>query len=256
MGNATGRFVWYDLNTEDLDNAKAFYKSVAGWTTVPFEGGPMPYDMWAVGENTIGGSMPLAEEAKKMGAPPHWLAYVAVEDIDATTARVGELGGTVFVPPTEIPNVGKFSVIADPQGAVIAPFQPAGEMNPPQGEIPVGFFSWHELATSDWKAARAFYAEVFGWVDSDAMDMGDGNMYQMYKADGMEFALGGMFNKPAEMPVSAWLYYIKVADLDAAVATTKELGGKVVNGPMEVPGGSRVCQCIDPQGAMFALHGG
>ena len=256
MATSHGRFVWYDLMTTDLPAAQAFYTNLTGWKLTPFEGGPMQYDMWTVGENTLGGSMPLPEEAKKMGAPPHWLAYVAVPDIHKTAAQVGELGGTVMVPPQEIPNVGQFCVLADPTGAVIAAFQPAGDMEVPYGDdIPNGFFSWHELASADWKKAHDFYADLFGWVDSDAMDMGPGGTYQMYKVEGMNFALGGMFNKMPEMPVSAWLYYVKVADVDAAVAYVQENGGKLLNGPMEVPGGDRVAQCMDPQGAAFAVHG-
>ncbi len=113
--------VWYELMSSDPEAAKAFYTDVVGWNIIPWEGGgDMDYAMWAVGDRGIGGVMQLPEEAKAMGAPPHWLAYVAVEDVDATVAKATELGGRTYVEPTDIPNVGRFSVVADPQGAAFA----------------------------------------------------------------------------------------------------------------------------------------
>jgi predicted enzyme related to lactoylglutathione lyase len=255
MSDAEGRgcFVWFDLNTSEPAAAVDFYTQLVGWGTQKWEGGGMPYTMWANGDTPLGGVLQLPEEAKSAGAPPHWIAYVAVPDVDATVGRVGELGGGVLHPPTDIPTVGRFAVIADPQGAVIAVFAPA-EPGPGRGGPPqVGEFSWHELATTDREAAFDFYHELFGWEKQEAMDMGEAGIYQIYGHG--EKPLGGMFVKPAEMPgPPAWLYYVKVADVDAAVAKVKELGGEVLNGPMEVPGGDRIAQCMDPQGAVFAIH--
>ena len=87
----------------------------------------------------------------------------------------------------------------------------------------------------------------------EAMDMGDAGIYQIYGRHGIP--LGGMFNKPAEMPgPPGWLYYIRVEDVRGAADRVHRLGGRVLNGPMEVPGGDLIAQCMDPQGAMFALH--
>lgn len=247
-----GRFVWYDLVTTDPEAAEKFYGSVIGWTITPFDtGGGKPYDMWTHGETPLGGVMELPEEARAAGAPPHWMAYVAVADAAASTARAQELGASVHVPPTDIPTVGTFSVIADPQGATIALFTPAEAPDGPGEMGPVGHFSWHELATDDWQAAWAFYEDLFGWKKFDAMDMGEAGTYQLF---GGQFPIGGMFNRPKEMPVNCWLYYVHIADIDETVAKVKAAGGQVVNGPMEVPGGGKVAQCIDPQGGMFALH--
>jgi len=248
-----GRFVWHDLMTPDPGAAEDFYKSIVGWGSEAWQGGEMPYTMFKNAETTLGGVMQLPEEAKTMGAPPHWLAYVGVEDTDATVARATELGAQVYVQPTEIPNEGKFAVMADPHGAVFAVFtsykEVPGNDNPPG----TGEFSWHELATTDHEAAFDFYADLFGWQKTDSMDMGEMGIYQMYGRG--TFPLGGMFNKPAEMPAPPhWLHYIKVADVNQAVEKVKKLGGQVLNGPMEVPGGDLIAQCMDPQGAAFALH--
>lgn len=210
---------------------------------------------WTNGETPLGGSMNLSEDAKKAGAPPHWLAYVLVVDVDATVDRAKGLGGNVMVPAMDIPTVGRFAVITDPQGAFIAVYTPAGEPPGHDGPPQTGEFSWHELATSDWKAAWAFYEALFGWEKGDAMDMGAMGIYQMYKKKGSEMPLGGVFDKPAEMPGPPfWLYYVRVDDADASAKRVEELGGKILNGPMDVPGGDRIVQCMDPQGAVFALH--
>jgi predicted enzyme related to lactoylglutathione lyase len=246
------RFVWYDLMTTDPAKGTEFYTQLIGWGTQAWEG-PMPYEMWTNEGKPLGGVMELPEDAKKGGAPPHWLAYVNVDDVDATVEQATGLGANVLVPGTEIPNAGKFAVLMDPQGAAFAVFSSDQESHESEGPAKVGEFSWHELATTDYGAAFDFYNALFGWEKTEAMDMGDAGIYQMYGGGGE--MLGGMFNKPAEMPGPPfWLYYIMVPDVDAAVEKVKELGGQVPNGPMEVPGGDKVAQCCDPQGAAFALH--
>ncbi len=245
-----GDFVWYDLLTSDPKAAIAFYTDVIGWKTQAFEGGPKEYQMWVGSQGPLGGVMQLPEEAVKMGAPPHWTSNVTVDDVDATTKRVKELGGQVYQEPTDMPSVGRFAVIADPQGAVISIFKPETPMQP-HDTSKAGEFSWTELMASDHHAAFAFYAEIFGWQKMQSMDMGPMGTYEIFgKGDKM---LGGMMNKPAEMPQAAWGYYIQVDDLDATVARARAGGATLVNGPMDVPGG-RVAQLTDPQGVFFALH--
>jgi len=212
--------------------------------------------MWMAGEKAVGGRAKLPEEAKAMGAPTHWLAYVTVPDTEAVVKKTEEAGGAVLMPPTTMEGVGTFAVLQDPQGAAFCPFTPA---DGPGGEVEIpteGRFSWHELYTSDHEAAFAFYSDVFGWEKTHAMDMGEMGIYQMFGPEaGAEFAYGGMMNKPAEMPgPPSWLYYVMVPDIDAAAGKVKELGGLVFNGPMEVPGGDMIAMCIDPQGGTFALH--
>jgi uncharacterized protein len=254
----SGRFVWYELMTSDTKGAIAFYSEVVGWKTQLFadakgQPGADPYTMWVSGQGPMGGVMTLPEEAKKMGAPPHWMAHVGVDDVDATVAKAKAKGGKVYVPPTDIPTVGRFSVIADPQGATISVFKSASEMQPhdtsKQGEI-----SWNELVTSDAPAAFAFYSDLFGWKQLAEMDMGPMGKYTLYGQGEKQY--GGMMNKPPEMQMPpAWIYYIQVDDLAAAVARATSKGAKLLVGPMDVPGGTSIAQFIDPQGAMFALHG-
>jgi hypothetical protein len=251
--NARGRFVWYDLMTTDPEAAKAFYAAVAGLGTETWESSGMPYTMWTANGKPMGGTMKLPDEAVAGGARPHWLAYVTVHDVDATVARARELGATVMRPPADIPTVGRYAVLADPQGALIAPYKPEKMEPEPEGMPPVGEFSWHELATSDPEAAFGFYSELFGWEKTSEFDMGAMGIYQLYGRRGK--TLGGIFRKPAEMPgPPAWLHYARVADVNAATATVRSHSGQVLNGPMEVPGGDWITMVLDPQGGPFAVH--
>ncbi len=248
--NERGRFCWFDLMTTDPAAATKFYAKVVGWGTQEWD--QMPYTMWTVGDVPLGGVNELPEEARKAGTPPHWLAYIATPDVDNTIEQAKKLGGKVMVPPMDIPTVGRFAVMADPQGAVFAAFTAEGETPGHDGPRKPGEFSWHELATTDPDGAWSFYSELFGWNKTDAMDMGPAGMYQMYGRG--EMPLGGIFQKPDEIPMSSWLFYAMVEDIEAAAKRVTAGGGKIVNGPMEVPGGDMIVQCMDPQGGMFALH--
>lgn len=251
---AHGRFVWYDLMTNDPQAAKAFYNQIVGWGTQPFGSGEMPYTMWTVGETPIGGVMDLPEEVAAAGAPPHWIAYIAVTDVAATCQRAEELGASVLHPATDIAGAGCFAVLQDPQGAPFAIYTSEQLSTDDAEPAERGEFSWHELVTSDYEAGSTFYFDLFGWEVKDDLDMGDGWMYRVYGRPD-SFNLGGMFTKPEEMPgPPCWLYYITVESVDETVEKVKELGGQVLNGPMDVPGGDRIAQCMDPQGAAFALH--
>lgn len=251
-----GRFIWHELLTTDPEAARAFYTEIVGWGTAVWEGEMGPYQMFARGETPYAGVMQLPDEAKAAGAPPHWLPYVAVPDVDAAAARTEELGGCVMVGPMEIPTVGRMAVLGDPQGATFAVYRPESDDDPGHDGLPEpGEFSWHELATTDWEAAFAFYADLFGWDNPTDMDMGEMGTYRIYGRPGTERPLGGMFNKPAEAPGPPyWLCYVRVEDVHRTVEAVKAAGGQVLVGPMEVPGEDWIAQCLDPQGGMFAVH--
>ncbi len=187
-----------------------------------------------------------------MGSQSHWLPYVAVPDVDATVRHATSLGARTYVPPTDI-VVGRFAVLADPQGAIFAIYKSVGETPGHDGNAKVAEFSWHELMTSDPSAAWDFYHALFGWDKRSAMDMGPQGVYQMFGRAGID--LGGIYSPPPDAPMpSHWMCYVRVPSVDKAVALIEKLGGRVVHGPMEVPRGSRIAMCIDPQGAAFAVH--
>jgi len=253
MANSHGRFVWYELMTTDMEAAKAFYAEVVGWGTQDASMPGMAYTLFTAGETSISGLMGLSEEARKSGLRPSWLGYVGVNDVDATADRIKELGGAVHVPPTDIPNISRFSVAVDPQMATIALFKwlKGGQEQPPALDAPGGV-GWHELIAADWEKAFAFYRELFGWqkAQADTSAMGP---YQLFSAGGE--TIGGMFTKPATEPVPFWLYYFNVGDIDVAMRRVRAARGEIVHGPIEVRGGRWMAQCTDPQGAIFALVG-
>jgi uncharacterized protein len=255
MANLQGRFVWHELVTTDTNAAKSFYGSVVGWTAQDMPMPGMTYTMLMAAEKPVGGLMALPEDAKKMNAPPSWIGYIGVDDVDATVDRIQRLGGSVYVPPRDIPEVGRFAVVTDPQKAAFALFKPqsAPPQDPPAEMGAPGHVGWNELCAADWEKAFAFYSQLFGWKKGEAHDMGPMGTYQLFSVGSQP--TGGMFNKPSAVPMPFWIYYINVTGIDAATERVKAGGGQVINGPMEVPGGSWIVQGKDPQGAMFALAG-
>jgi len=254
MGDINGKFVWYELMTTDQEAAEAFYRAVVGWKTADAGQPDMRYTILSAGERGVAGLMALPAEACAAGARPGWIGYVGVADVDAAAARLTGAGGLIHRPPADIPNVGRFAVVADPGGAVFALFTPrASEQEPaPVAPNTPGHVGWHELYAADGEEkAFAFYAGQFGWTTADKLDMGPTGTYRIFATGGAP--LGGMMNKPAEMPGSAWQYYFNVAGIDAAIERITANDGQVLMGPHEVPGGSWIVQGTDPQGAMFAL---
>ena len=248
-----GRPLWYELMTTDTKPAERFYQTVVGWTSAPFEASPEPYTMFKrTGDVPVGGMMKKPDEVE---APPFWAMYVGVPKLEDAAARITRLGGRACSPVIDVPTVGRMQMMMDPQGAAFYIYEPSDQDDRrPEGEAEVGDASWHELMTTDMPAAMRFYEEVFGWQPSEALDMGGMGKYQMFnRPHGM---IGGMMNKPPEMAnvPPNWQIYFRVADVDAAAERIKANGGKILNGPMDVPGGSRVLNAMDPQGAAFGLH--
>jgi uncharacterized protein len=237
-----GSFVWHELMTSEVPAAVAYYQKVVGWKTQPFDAN---YLMWVAKSGPMGGvhTLPAGQ------ITPYWLPYVGTTDIEATVQQAQKLGGKVVTPVTDIPNAGRYAVLADPQGATFGVHWSPSSMVP-SGMPQLGQFAWHELATTDYQAAFAFYQALFGWEKVGEHDMGQMGVYFMYGLNGQ--ALGGMFNKPPAMPV-AWCCYANVADARKAAKVAVKAGGKLLNGPMQVPGGSWIAQIADPQGCMHAV---
>jgi uncharacterized protein len=251
--NSHGRFTWYELMTTDVEAAKAFYTKVMGWDTWQASVPGVPYTLFTAGNATVGGLMELPEDASKAGVRPAWIGYVGVNDVDATADRIERLGGVVHVPPTDVANVSRFSVFADPQTARLALFKwlNPGQAQPAEPQAP-GRVGWHELLAADAEKALAFYGELFGWQKAD-VDIGEAATYQLFSAGGE--TIGGIMTKPETIPAPFWLYYFNVSDIDAAAQRVKSGGGRILDGLVEVPGGSGIVRCEDPQGAIFALEG-
>jgi predicted enzyme related to lactoylglutathione lyase len=247
-----GRFAWYELMTTDVAAARAFYSNVVGWEARDASTTELAYTLFTAGNGPVSGLMALPEEARRMGATPRWMGYVGVDNADATTDRIKRLGGAVYVPPTDS-NIGRISVVADPQTAILALVEglKTGSSEPAELDQP-GHVGWHELLAADWAKAFGFYAELFGWQKVDT-ESGPVDAYQLFSAGGQ--TIGGMFTKRPVEPIPYWLLYFNVGDIDAATERVRRGGGQVFEGPFVVPEGSWIARCIDPQGAIFALQG-
>jgi uncharacterized protein len=253
MSDSHGKFVWYELLTTDTAAAEAFYRGAMGWSArqagVP--NGP-PYTLFSVGEVGAAGMLALPKAAKDMGATPHWTAYVAVDDVDAYARKVTEAGGRIYAAATDIPTIGRFAVAADPHGADFAIFKPLPGMRAPAiAPDAIGHAGWRELMAGDLESDFAFYSKLFGWTKADAVDMGPMGLYQLFAMGGT--TIGGMMTKPPTLPRPGWNYYFNVAGVNDSIAKVKAGGGQVVNGPHQVPGGSWIVQCRDPQGVKLSL---
>jgi predicted enzyme related to lactoylglutathione lyase len=249
MSNAEirGRFVWHELMTTDTDAASDFYSRVVPWKA---EDSGMPsYSLWMSGKVRAGGLMALPEDDGS-ATPPHWIIYIGTEDVDATVAAAEKLGGKILKPAVDIPNVGRFAVLADPQGAAFAVFTPSPAPEDGLAAGGVGDFTWHELATTDLDAAFSFYSELFGWSKGTTHDMGEMH-YQVVTHEGKD--VGGIYKPQDNTTPPNWLSYVHVEDASKAAEAAKSAGGRILNGPMEVPGGSWVVMMLDPQGGAFAV---
>lgn len=246
------KFFWYELMTTNVQSAETFYSNVVGWTAKPFGDGGMGYIVFSAGDRDVAGLMQLPEEAKAMGTPPCWLGYIQATDTDAATASLQKAGGTVHREPSDIPQVGRFSVVADPQGAAFMLMTPNGPDAPPAPPATPGHIGWHELYAVDHESAFDFYAGQFGWTKVREVDMGEMGVYLVFDTGGTE-GIGGIMTKPPQMPAPAWQFYFNVDDIHTGAKRITDNGGVVTLGPMEVPGGSWVVNAQDPQGAHFAL---
>jgi hypothetical protein len=246
-----GRFVWNELMTTNVAGAADFYGKVVGWKAEPWKRNSAYLSLRGP-SGPAAGLMLLPLDAKAAGATPSWMSYVGTPNVDGTVREAERLGGHCLRGVTAMAGVGSWAVLADPQGAVFAPFAPESQRRPshPPG---IGEISWHELATTDHRAALAFYGELFGWVETAVHDMGPLGEYMLFGFPG-EPPLGGMWTKTKEMPFPPhWLSYVRVEDVKGAAARIGVAGGTLMNGPSEVPGGDWIAQGLDPQGAAFAI---
>jgi predicted enzyme related to lactoylglutathione lyase len=248
----TGRFAWHELHTTDRARALKFYASLVGWETKEVPMGPgEPYGLCLLHGKDIAG---ILKSKAGPGVPPHWLPYIAVDDVDASAAKVTELRGKVLNAPMDIPDVGRFAVVADPQGAAFALYKHLKPYGEEPAIPPPGAFCWDELMTTDPEAAAKFYTTLFGY-SVDAAEMGPPiGTYRVLKRGDRQTA--GIMKMPAMVPHPNWLTYIAVKDVDASTRQAKELGAQVYAEPADIPKTGRFSVIADPTGAGVALFTG
>ena len=248
---APGCFVWYDLMTTDRDGATNFYSKLFDWTVKEQNMGPEigTYVMLQSGDDGIGGMVPLKPEDQ---IPSHWIAYIAVDDVDKTCERAKELGGGVPVEPFEIPNVGRMAVIRDSTGAHFSPFKDA-KANYDLPDPRPGLIAWNELMSSDVEKANAFYTDLIGW-NLGSVDNGEKGIYWMYRRGDRNAA--GAVQMPDTMQVpSYWLPYINVANVLDTVSKAQALGAQIYLPPTKMgdPANVHFAVLASPDGAAFGI---
>ncbi len=252
MFTPKGKFGWYELMTSDTKAAGQFYSDVIGWATSEVSSADgMKYTTFNLGNAGIAGMLHI---------PGHtsWIGYIAVDDVDAHIEKVVEAGGKLLRPATDVPGMLRFAVMSDPQGAAIVLFTPHPAMPSPERPAPPtpGTIGWHELYTTDLEGGFEFYNKLFGWSKVSDMDMGPMGTYRIFdEGDHKPMGDGGMMLKAPYVPVSSWTFYFIVDSIKAAIERVKSGGGKITNGPVQVPGGGWIIQAEDPQGAIFSLVG-
>lgn len=267
MTNHHGDFIWYELMTTDADAAMAFYGPLLDWRY----GGSAEYREIKVGDAHIGGMLPLTGDMTAAGAQPAWVGYVQVDDVDKMVESVDHGGGKTHVPPRDLPEAGRFAMVADPQGVPFyvmkprpTPANPDASSNAFSYDRPrMGHCAWNELATSDPAGALHFYGQRFGWVKDGEMDMGPLGTYEFIRHAGRapdgsppgHGMLGAVMPLIPGMTHPAWTFYFRVPDIDAGLAHIEANGGHVHQPPIEIPGGDFSLVAADPQGARFGLVG-
>ncbi len=247
-----GQPSWVDLMSPDVDKSKEFYSALFGWDADDQfdDDGNRIYTMFRRNGQDVaglGGQMPGME-----GMPGVWNSYVSVDDAEAITKKVEAAGGTVMAPPMQVMDSGSMAIFQDPAGAVFSVWQPDTMIGAQVGNEP-NTYAWNELMSRDVETAKGFYADVFGW-EYDGMDMGPMGIYNVVRG-GENEGLAGLMTMPAEMPEQVpnhWNVYFMAEDVDALAERVTQLGGSIVNPPMDSPVG-RLATFHDPQNGSFSV---
>jgi predicted enzyme related to lactoylglutathione lyase len=234
----TGRIVWHELQTADVDGARRFYGELLGWQIDVWKPEEADYPMIHVDGAAHGGFQRTHPDG---GIPPHWVPYVRVDDADAVAAKARELGGSVRVEPLSVRDVGRLTFVVDGEGAEIAALTPG-----PERPRPEGVFGWDELLVEDVDTAKRVYTELFGWSTAEAMEG-----YTLFQAG--EEQVAGLAARPNLMPAPAWLTYLATDEIDGTLSRARELGATVVFPIRQTENVGRYAAIEDPGGAIVGL---
>lgn len=245
----SSRFVWFDLMSTDRDASLAFFRNLLGWTTSePAMGSIGAYLTLSAGGVPFGGAVNMSPDE---GHPSHFIGYIACDDVDDVAARTPGLGGTVPYPPMDIPGVGRFAVLSDPMGAPFSAMTSLpGTPHAPENDIPTGGVAWSEITTINPRRTGEFYSRLFGWRlrTPSIADRSDDTVLTHNGA-----MIAGLARSLRGDSPSKWLFYFRVADLDAAAALVPDLGGAMATGITIIPHDCCFAVAQDPTGATFAL---
>ena len=260
MSNPNGTPIWFELTTADPDKSKNFYAHTIGWKVTP-SASPEHGGYRIANAPEGAGVAGLMQPPPGMGGASGWMIYFAADDVDAMAQKVKQLGGTLHFGPMDIPHVGRFATVADPQGVMFQlmkgassePSQAFRQMAPGE-EGGFGHGVWIELATPDPAAALDFYSTLFGWSKQGAMPMGDMGDYTFIGA-GDNLRPGAIMPSETTGAEARWGVYFHVPDIDAAIVAAKSMGGTLARGPDQIPGGAYSAKLTDSLGNSVGIVG-
>jgi predicted enzyme related to lactoylglutathione lyase len=249
--HAAGSFCWIELHTSDQKAAKSFYASLFGWTPQDMPMGPNDfYTIFKLQGRDAAAGCTLRPDETSMGVPPHWLIYIAVDDVEAAAAKAEQLGGKILAAPFDVMDAGRMAVVQDPTGAVFCLWRANKSTGIGIAQVH-GTLCWADLSTPDPQRGSEFYSGLFGWhIFADPKDTSG----YLHIKNGEHF-IGGVppaLHRQVGMPAH-WMAYFQVDDVDATAAKAKELGANLYLAPMTMEGVGRMAVVADPQGAVFSI---
>ena len=243
-----GKFVWFDLLTNDLPGTKQFYGELFNWE---FEGAASDDSSYATIKNNdtaIGGIVYLKRLDENI-SESRWLSYLSVADVDQSVKQFREAEGTVLKEARDVPARGRVAVVKGPQGAILALLR-TKDGDPEDTALSTGAWTWTELWTSDVIASITFYKSLSGFTE-ETVDTSVGEEYHFLKqADQVRV---GVVPIPWDGVKPNWLPYIAVSDISATVARAEALGGKVLIDPGDPIDDDSIAVIADPSGAAFGI---
>ena len=238
---------WVELMTPDQKAGAQFYADLFGWEIAesPIDEQNV-YLQGTIGEARIAGIMGQLPELA--GHPAFWGVYLAVDDVDAVTAKIEPAGGKVEAGPFDVMTAGRMTALQDPTGARVNLWQAKDHVGTGLANEP-GTPTWNELVTPDPDTALAFYAEVVGIGRQASQNVGDYITITNVAGD----VVGGATKPMMEGQPPHWNVYFAVADADATAAQVAALGGTTIAPNFDVEGVGRMGFYADPQGAIFGI---
>lgn len=246
-----GSPAWIDLSTSDIEGAKTFYGDLFGWTFEDQGDDFGHYHFILRGGVPVGGLMSTEGMTCPEGGevPTEWGVYLAVDDADGAIAAAESAGGKAIVSAMPVGDSGTMAVVVDPAGAAIGMWQ-ANEFEGLTHQTEPGFPVWFECMSKGIDVAIPFYQQVFGWEISEMP--GEWRYVTNAPEESATAGLGDAAGVVEEGTPSYWRVYLAHADLDGVLARLPQLGGRLLDGPVDSPFG-RLATVADPQGASFQL---